>query len=102
MSMRSLTRATRRELSGLHMEVRRLASERDLALRVFLASRVSTVRSGQREFWLELVWLTEEYRFAVRRLVDYCTEINELVRPDRAKVRSSDKRMTHESGRLEP
>jgi hypothetical protein len=101
MSMRNLTRAARRELSALQLEVRRLGAERDQALRMFLVSRSTTVRSGQREFWLEFVWLTEEYRYAVQRLVSYCASLDAQVRPADGRPRASDKRMTRDSERSE-
>lgn len=82
--MKGLTRVTRRELSGLQEEVRRLAAERDAALRRFMAARISTTRSAQVEFWLEFVWLNQEYRYAVHHLASFCADIE---RPRRRATR---------------
>ncbi len=43
---------------------------------MFAAARVSTTRSAQAEFWLEFVWLNQEYRFAVTRLAEFARQIS--------------------------
>ncbi len=50
------------------------AAQRNLALRVFLASRHATTPIAQREYWLEFSWLDQEYRVAVARLAQFCIE----------------------------
>lgn len=54
--------------------VRKLAAEREVALRMFTVSRSAATPSAQREFWLEFTWLDQEYRMAVRRLASFCAE----------------------------
>jgi hypothetical protein len=44
---------------------------------MFLASRNTTTAIAQREFWLEFAWVDQEYRIAVRRLAQFCTEHRE-------------------------
>jgi hypothetical protein len=58
----------------LQGQVRHLSTDRNAALRLFFASRFVAVASAQREFWLEFAWLDQEYRVAVRRLAQFCTE----------------------------
>jgi hypothetical protein len=62
------------ELSGLQASVYRLGDRRNIALRMFFASRHSTTPIAQREFWLEFSWLDHEYRAAVRCLAEFCRE----------------------------
>jgi hypothetical protein len=94
MSRGNLTRAARRELGSLHSEIGRLAAERERALRLLRVSRTTTSPSGQRDFWLELVWLTEEYRFSVRRLVRFCATIDAQIHSAPRVVVRSHKRTT--------
>jgi hypothetical protein len=61
-------------LSALQAAVRTLAVERNLALRMFTASRNAATALAQREFWLEFAWLDQEYRMAVRRLAQFCND----------------------------
>jgi hypothetical protein len=56
------------------MSVRKLSADRNTALRIFTASRFVAIASAQREFWLEFSWLDQEYRVAVRRLAQFCTQ----------------------------
>ena len=72
--MKILSRRAFEELGALQSSVRRLAEDRNIALRVFLASRSAATREAQREFWLEFSWLDQEYRIAVRRLAHFCLE----------------------------
>jgi hypothetical protein len=67
-----LSRSARGELSALQATVRALGVPRNVALRRFVASRHSTTRIAQHEFWLEFSWLDQEYRAAVRRLARFC------------------------------
>jgi hypothetical protein len=62
------------ELGQLQMTVRRLSADRNTALRIFTTSRFVAIASAQREFWLEFSWLDQEYRVAVRRLAQFCTQ----------------------------
>jgi hypothetical protein len=65
---------SRRQLADLQAKLRTAARERELALRIVTASRDTTTASAQAEFWMEYVWLDEEYRYALRMLVDYCAK----------------------------
>jgi hypothetical protein len=67
-----LSRRALAELSLLQASVREFASDRNAALRVFRASRDGAVRTAQHEYWLEFSWLDQEYRFAVRKLAEFC------------------------------
>jgi hypothetical protein len=69
-----LARPARKELCSLQTEVRELAVRRNSAFRLFVASRSVAIDSAQRELWWELVWIDQEYRCAVRRLAQFCTE----------------------------
>ena len=69
-----LSRRARARLGLLQGSVCRLATERNEALRLFIASRLATTRSAQREFWLEFSWLDQEYRAAVHRLAEFCQQ----------------------------
>jgi hypothetical protein len=69
-----LSRRALEELGDLQSLVRRLSADRNTALRIFTASRFVAIASAQREFWLEFAWLDQEYRVAVRRLAQFCTE----------------------------
>jgi hypothetical protein len=69
-----LSRHVLEELGQLQLSVRRLSTDRNTALRIFTASRFVAIASAQREFWLEFSWLDQEYRVAVRRLAQFCTQ----------------------------
>lgn len=72
--MKLLSRRALDQLGTLQASVQELASHRNIALRMFLASRNTTTAIAQREFWLEFAWVDQEYRIAVRRLAQFCTE----------------------------
>ena len=72
--MKLLSRRALDQLGTLQASVQELASHRNTALRMFLASRNTTTAIAQREFWLEFAWVDQEYRIAVRRLAQFCTE----------------------------
>ena len=78
--MKLLSRRCRQVLADLQDEVRRLSLERSAALRMFAAARVSTTASAQEEFWLEFLWLNQEYRYAVRRLAEFCEQLGDGTR----------------------
>jgi hypothetical protein len=69
-----LSRRALEELGSLQASVRELAQGRNMAFRIFTASRFVAIASAQREFWLEFAWLDQEYRYAVRRLAQFCRE----------------------------
>jgi hypothetical protein len=75
--MKLLSRRALDQLGTLQASVQELASHRNTALRMFLASRNTTTAIAQREFWLEFAWVDQEYRIAVRRLAQFCTEHRE-------------------------
>jgi len=70
--MKLLSRRALVELGALQAAVREVASDRNAALRVFRASRSVAILSAQQEYWLEFQWLDQEYRYAVRKLADFC------------------------------
>jgi hypothetical protein len=72
--MKLLSRRALEQLGTLQASVQELATDRNAALRMFIASRNSTTVVAQREFWLEFAWIDQEYRIAVRRLSQFCTE----------------------------
>jgi hypothetical protein len=72
--MKLLSRRALDQLGTLQASVQELATHRNTALRMFLASRNTTTAMAQREFWLEFAWVDQEYRIAVRRLALFCTE----------------------------
>lgn len=72
--MRLPSRRTQEELSALQDKVQALGGPRNVALRMFDASRSSTTLLAQRDFWLEFCALDQEYRHAVRRLARFCLE----------------------------
>jgi hypothetical protein len=72
--MKLLSRRALERLGTLQASVQELGAHRNAALRMFLASRNSTTPVAQREFWLEFAWVDQEYRIAVRRLAQFCTE----------------------------
>ena len=69
-----LPRAAQEELNSLQTNLRELTMRRNAAFRIFATSRSVAIDSAQREFWLELAWLDQEYRYAVRRLAQFCVE----------------------------
>ena len=71
---RLLSRRALEELNSLQASVHVLGSTRNKALRIFVASRAATTTVAQREYWLEFSWADQEYRFAVRRLAEFCDE----------------------------
>jgi hypothetical protein len=64
----------RLQLGFLQQAMKEFAAQRDVALRVFIASRHATTLIAQREYWLEFSWLDQEYRVAVRRLAQFCID----------------------------
>jgi hypothetical protein len=72
--MKLLSRRALERLGSLQASVQELAAHRNTALRMFVASRNTTTAVAQREFWLEFAWVDQEYRIAVRRLAQFCTE----------------------------
>lgn len=74
MAPKLLSRRALEELGELQGLVRDLCADRNVALRIFTASRFGAIASAQREFWLEFSWLDQEYRVAVRRLAQFCTQ----------------------------
>jgi hypothetical protein len=72
--MKLLSRRALDQLGTLQASVQELAAHRNTALRMFMASRNTTTPVAQREFWLEFSWVDQEYRIAVRRLAQFCTE----------------------------
>jgi len=76
--MKLLSRRALEQLGSLQATVQELASHRNTALRMFMASRNTTTPVAQREFWLEFAWVDQEYRIAVRRLAQFCDDHQEL------------------------
>jgi hypothetical protein len=72
--MKLLSRRALDQLGTLQASVQELATHRNTALRMFIASRSTTTPIAQREFWLEFAWVDQEYRIAVRRLAQFCTD----------------------------
>jgi hypothetical protein len=72
--MKLLSRRALEQLGSLQSAVQELAANRNTALRLFMASRHTTTPKAQREFWLEFSWIDQEYRVAVRRLAQFCTD----------------------------
>lgn len=72
--MKTLTQRSMEQLRALQASLREVAYDRNMALRIFAASRHSTTPKAQREFWLEFTWFDQEYRVAVRRLAQFCSE----------------------------
>jgi hypothetical protein len=69
-----LSRRALEELGALQSSVHELGATRQAALRLFLASRHAATAMAQREFWFEFAWVDQEYRVAVRRLAQFCSE----------------------------
>ena len=78
MTVKLLSRRTLEQLGSLQATVQELATHRNTALRMFMASRNTTTAIAQREFWLEFAWVDQEYRIAVRRLAQFCSDHKEL------------------------
>jgi hypothetical protein len=76
--MKLLSRSALEQLGVLQSSVQELAAQRNMALRVFMASRNATTAIAQREFWLEFAWADQEYRVAVRRLAQFCNQYRNL------------------------
>jgi len=76
--MKLLSRRALDQLGSLQASVQELATHRNTALRMFMASRTTTTPVAQREFWLEFAWVDQEYRIAVRRLAQFCNEHREM------------------------
>jgi hypothetical protein len=76
--LKLLSTRARKELGSLQAELRSIAAERNLALSRFCTSRDSTTPGAQVEFWLEFLWLNQEYRCAVRKLALYCARFNDV------------------------
>jgi hypothetical protein len=72
--MRLASQRAQEELSALQDKGQALGGPRNVALRMFDASRRSTTLLAQRDFWLEFSSLDQEYRDAVRRLARFCLE----------------------------
>ena len=76
--MKLLSRRALDQLGTLQASVQDLAAHRNTALRMFLTSRNTTTAMAQREFWLEFAWVDQEYRIAVRKLAQFCTEHRDI------------------------
>jgi hypothetical protein len=76
--MKLLSRRALDQLGTLQASVQELAAHRNTALRMFFASRNTTTPVAQREFWLEFAWADQEYRIAVRKLAQFCTEHRDI------------------------
>ncbi len=72
--MKLLSRRALDQLGTLQASVQELATHRNTALRMFIASRNTTTAVAQREFWLEFAWVDQEYRIAVRKLAQFCND----------------------------
>jgi len=70
--LKTLSRKVLSELTELQGTLRKLAADRNVALRMFAASRGAATHEAQREFWLEFSWADQEYRAAVNRLAQFC------------------------------
>lgn len=79
--MKLFSRRAFERLGVLQASMQELATHRNTALRMFIASRNSTTAGAQREFWLEFAWADQEYRIAVRRLAQFCDEHQESAGP---------------------
>jgi hypothetical protein len=77
--MKFLSRRALDQLGTLQANLQELATHRNTALRMFMASRNTTTPVAQREFWLEFAWVDSEYRIAVRKLAQFCSEHRSLV-----------------------
>jgi hypothetical protein len=75
--MKLLSRRALDQLGTLQASVQELANHRNTALRMLMASRNTTTAIAQREFWLEFAWVDQEYRMAVQRLAQFCSQHRE-------------------------
>jgi hypothetical protein len=73
-AVRFLSRRALEELGTLQASVHELGTQRNTALRMFIASRHAATVLAQRDFWLEFAWADQEYRIAVQRLAQFCAE----------------------------
>jgi hypothetical protein len=73
-AVKFLSRRAREELGTLQASVHELGLHRNIALRLFVASRYAATALAQRDFWLEFAWVDQEYRIAVRRLAQFCAD----------------------------
>jgi len=76
--MKLLSRRALDQLGTLQANLQELATHRNTALRMFMASRNTTTPVAQREFWLEFAWVDSEYRIAVRKLAQFCSHHRSL------------------------
>jgi hypothetical protein len=83
--MKPLSRRALVVLGTLQAAVRELTNDRNAALRVLRASRSAAILSAQQEYWLEFQWLDQEYRYAVRKLADFCARHAPLAAIDESK-----------------
>jgi hypothetical protein len=72
--LKTLSRNVLDRLRELQQALRLLAEDRNMALRMFAASRDAATADAQREFWLEFAWADQEYRAAVSKLAQFCRE----------------------------
>lgn len=75
--MKLLSRRALHELGELQTAVQTLGAHRNAALRIFVASRLTTTPMAQREYWLEFSWVDQEYRAAVCKLAQFCRRYSE-------------------------
>ena len=78
--MKILSRRALDKLGTLQASVQELATHRNTALRMFIASRNTTTAMAQREFWLEFSWIDQEYRAAVVKLAQFCSRYGDSAR----------------------
>jgi hypothetical protein len=72
--MKLLSRRALDELGALQDAMQELAAHRTTALKMLITSRNSTTPIAQREFWLEFSWIDQEYRAAVRKIAQFCSQ----------------------------
>jgi hypothetical protein len=70
--LKTLSRKVLEQLRDLQEALHKVAVDRNMALRMFAASRNAATPDAQREFWLEFSWADQEYRAAVNRLAQFC------------------------------
>lgn len=71
-ALKTLSRNVLHQLRELQEGLRKLTTDRNVALRMFVASRDAATPDAQREFWLEYSWADQEYRAAVSQLAQFC------------------------------
>ena len=74
----SLSRRKLSKLRTLQSDVRESAASRNLALRIFIASRFAMTGWAQKDLWLEFSCADQEYRSAVNGLAKFCRAIRRL------------------------